>query len=261
MALLHPCMRNEVQINMWVFPLIIAALSMNPPQPALHIATVCALGLTAPAIAVVSGNFVMPLQAVHNFFKQYGPLPKLGTTTVTSSGVSDYGGKPMSVIKVTYEGRGQKRKRDDSGGKRGDRAAGRGGVGQQNGVGNGADAGGQWGKEWPGGTKKYCRFALGKTNMDTQVGSQACCQGSRSLQNIHPSTTITKQVVATVVTVVAIVVIGPKLLVLLIKGCRSELMLGCQHISFNYCQCCKQPVVSAGERFTIVFISTGLYRI
>ena len=123
----------------------------------------------------------MPLQAVHNFFKQYGPLPKMGTTTVTSSGVSDYGGKPMSVIKVTYEGRGQKRKRDDSGGKRGDRAAGRGGVGQQNGVGNGADAGGQWGKEWPGGTKKYCRFALGKTNMDTQVGVQACCQGSKSL--------------------------------------------------------------------------------
>ena len=26
-------------------------------------------------------------------------------------------------------------------------------------------------REWPGGAKKYCRFALGKSNMDTQV----CC--------------------------------------------------------------------------------------
>jgi len=104
-------------------------------------------------------------------------LPKLGTTTVTNTGVSDYGGKPMSVVKVTYEGRGQKRKRDD-------RSSGRGGRGQsfgkggehggkapQQGSSKGSEAGGQWGREWPGGAKKYCRFALGKTNMDTQVGS------------------------------------------------------------------------------------------
>ncbi|KAL0052217.1 hypothetical protein WJX82_010083 [Trebouxia sp. C0006] len=114
--------------------------------------------------------------AVHNFFKQYSPLPKLGTSTVTGSGVSDYGGKPMSVIKVTYEGRGQKRKREVSsgrGGRGGDksvgRGGGRGGRGAKEGPSKGTDAaGGQWGKEWPGGTKKYCKFALAKTNMDTQ---------------------------------------------------------------------------------------------
>ncbi|KAL0027136.1 hypothetical protein WJX79_009492 [Trebouxia sp. C0005] len=114
--------------------------------------------------------------AVHNFFKQYSPLPKLGTSTVTGSGVSDYGGKPMSVIKVTYEGRGQKRKRDDNGGRRGrgadksvSRGSDRGGRGAKEGPSKGTDAGGgQWGKEWPGGTKKYCKFALAKTNMDTQ---------------------------------------------------------------------------------------------
>lgn len=246
---------------MWVFPLIIAALSMTM-QTALHIATVSAwpdsFGLATLAVAIMSNKIKMPLQAVHNFFKQYGPLPKLGTTTVTSSGVSDYGGKPMSVIKVTYEGRGQKRKRDDSGGKRGDRAAGRGGVGQQNGGGNGADAGGQWGKEWPGGTKKYCKFALGKTNMDTQVGS-SLLPGEQLFANTHSSSIITKQVVVTVVTVVAIVVIVLKLLVLLIKGCRSEPMLGCRHISFNYCHHYKQPVVSARERSTTVLISKGFY--
>ena len=122
------------------------------------------------------------VQAVHNFFKQYSPLPKLGTSTVTGSGVSDYGGKPMSVIKVTYEGRGQKRKREVSsgrGGRGGDksvgRGGGRGGRGATEGPSKGTDAaGGQWGKEWPGGTKKYCKFALAKTNMDTQVKSVSC---------------------------------------------------------------------------------------
>lgn len=103
--------------------------------------------------------------AVHTFFKQGSPLPKLATTTVTNTGVSDYGGKPMSVIKVSYEGRGQKRKRDDAGGRGGreGRGAGRGGNGAR-----GFERGGQWGREWPGGSKKYCRFALGKSNMDTQ---------------------------------------------------------------------------------------------
>lgn len=121
------------------------------------------------------------VQAVHNFFKQYSPLPKLGTSTVTGSGVSDYGGKPMSVIKVTYEGRGQKRKRDDGGGRGGrggdnsvGRGGGRGGKGVKEGPSKGTDAGGQWGKEWPGGTKKYCKFALAKTNMDTQVTNMSC---------------------------------------------------------------------------------------
>ncbi|DBB03074.1 TPA: hypothetical protein ACH3X1_013389 [Trebouxia sp. C0004] len=110
--------------------------------------------------------------AVHNFFKQYSPLPKLGTSTVTGSGVSDYGGKPMSVIKVTYEGRGQKRKRDDRGGRGLDKSAGRGsdtgGKGAKEGPSKGIDAGGQWGRDWPGGPRKYCKFALAKTNMDTQ---------------------------------------------------------------------------------------------
>jgi len=121
------------------------------------------------------------VQAVHNFFKQYSPLPKLGTSTVTGSGVSDYGGKPMSVIKVTYEGRGQKRKRDDSGGRGGrggdksvGRGGGRGGRGAKEGPSKGPDVGGQWGRDWPGGTKKYCKFALAKTNMDTQVTSVPC---------------------------------------------------------------------------------------
>ncbi len=124
-------------------------------------------------------QFILLVQAVHNFFKQHSPLPKLGTSTVTGSGVSDYGGKPMSVIKVTYEGRGQKRKRNDSGGRGGDksvgRGGGRGGRGAKEGPSKGTDAGGgQWGKEWPGGTKKYCKFALAKTNMDTQVISVSC---------------------------------------------------------------------------------------
>ena len=107
------------------------------------------------------------LQAVHNFFKQGSPLPRLATTTVTHSGVSDYGGQPMSVIKISYEGRGHKRKRDDSRARQGvsrGRGGGRGSDG-----GRGSERGGQWGKEWPGGSKKYCRFALGKSNMDTQV--------------------------------------------------------------------------------------------
>lgn len=99
---------------------------------------------------------------MHSFFKQGSPLPKLATTTVTNKGVSDYGGQPMSVIKVSYEGRGQKRKRDDTGGR--GRGAGRGGRGVESG-----GRGGQWGREWPGGSKKYCRFALGKSNMDTQA--------------------------------------------------------------------------------------------
>ena len=103
------------------------------------------------------------LQAVHSFFKQGSPLPSLATATVTHSGVSDYGGQPMSVIKVSYNSRGQKRKRDDSRARPG-AARGRGSDG-----GRGSERGGQWGKEWPGGSKKYCRFALGKSNMDTQV--------------------------------------------------------------------------------------------
>ena len=73
----------------------------------------------------------------------------------------------MSVIKVSYEGRGQKRKRDDSRARQG-AARGRGG-GRGSDGGRGSEKGGQWGKEWPGGTNKYCRFALGKSNMDTQV--------------------------------------------------------------------------------------------
>ena len=117
------------------------------------------------------------LQAVHTFFKQHGPLPKLGTTTVTSNGISDYGGKPMSVIKVTYEGRGQKRKRDDHSNNKGGRGSNegsgrgsdRGGRGSKEGSNKGGDAAGQWGRDWPGGSKKYCRFTLGKSNMDTQV--------------------------------------------------------------------------------------------
>ena len=87
----------------------------------------------------------------------------------------------MSVIKVTYEGRGQKRKRVDSGGRGGrggDKSVGtgsdRGGRGAKEGPSKGTDAGGQWGKEWPGGTKKYCKFALAKANMDTQVTSVSC---------------------------------------------------------------------------------------
>lgn len=83
---------------------------------------------------------------------------------MTNTGVSDYGGQPMSVIKVSYEGRGQKRKRDDSRGRQGP-ARGRGG-GRGSDGGRGPERGG---KEWPGGAKKYCRFALGKSNMDTQV--------------------------------------------------------------------------------------------
>ena len=132
--------------------------------------------MSKQGLAVLPAPFaylILLVQAVHNFFKQYSPLPKLGSSTVTSSGVSDYGGKPMSVIKVTYEGGGQKRKRDDSGG-RGGRGSDRGGKGAKEGPSKGTDAGGQWGKEWPGGTKKYCKFALAKTNMDTQVTSVSC---------------------------------------------------------------------------------------
>ena len=112
----------------------------------------------------------MIVQAVHKFFKQGDPLPKLATTTVTDSGFSNYNGEPMSVIKVCYESKGQKRKRDGlqthQGGGRG------GGRGSKDGMSTGAKgvkSGGQWGQEWPGHTKKYCRFALGKCNMDTQV--------------------------------------------------------------------------------------------
>ena len=94
-------------------------------------------------------------------------MPRLATATVTHSGVSDYGGQPMSVIKVSYESRGQKRKRDDSRARQG-AARGRGGGRGSDGA-RGSERGGQWGKDWPGGSNKYCRFALGKSNMDTQV--------------------------------------------------------------------------------------------
>ena len=84
----------------------------------------------------------------------------------------------MSVIKVSYEGRGQKRKRDDSRARQG-AARGR-GSGRGSGGGRGSEREVQWGKEWPGGSNKYCRFALGKSNMDTQV-SLLCV----SMQSIH----------------------------------------------------------------------------
>lgn len=135
----------------------------------------------------LSARHVTPLvQAVHTFFKQGGPLPRLATTTVTNTGVSDYGGKPMSVIKVSYEGRGQKRKRDDVAGRGGreSRGAGRGGNGAR-----GSERGGQWGREWPGGSKKYCRFALGKSNMDTQVTHLASMR-LISLPTLPPSPTL-----------------------------------------------------------------------
>lgn len=134
-------------------------------------------------VSATLSNLLISVQAVHKFFKQGSPLPKLATTTVTDSGVSDYGGEPMSVIKVSYEGKGQKRKRDGAqthqGGGRGGRGGGRGvGRGSQDGAstgGRGVKAGGQWGQEWPGGNKKYCRFALGKCNMDTQVRYFCSC--------------------------------------------------------------------------------------
>ena len=92
---------------------------------------------------------------------------------MTEAGVTDYGGKPMSVIKVSYEGRGQKRKRDDSNtqqrGGRGGRGGGRGDKNNGYKGGRGGDGAGKWGQEWPGGAQKYCKFALGKSNMDTQV--------------------------------------------------------------------------------------------
>ena len=138
----------------------------------------CIIGVTSRYLSMVTrvlprcfAYLTLLLQAVHNFFKQYSPLPKLGTSTVTGSGVSDYGGKPMSVIKVSYEGRGQKRKRDDNGrrgGRGGDKSVGRGGGRGGRGPKEGPS------KEWPGGTKKYCKFALAKTNMDTQVKSVSC---------------------------------------------------------------------------------------
>lgn len=79
----------------------------------------------------------------------------------------------MSVIKVSYEGRGQKRKRDDISARQGAARQGR-GDGRGNVRGRGSERGGQWGKEWPGGAQKYCRFALGKSNMNTQVKHFMC---------------------------------------------------------------------------------------
>ena len=156
----------------------------------------CIIGVTTRYLSMVTrvlptcfAYLTLFLQAVHNFFKQYSPLPKLGTSTVTGSGVSDYGGKPMSVIKVSYEGRRQKRKRDDNGG--------RGGGGGDKSVGRGGGRGGRGpkegpSKEWPGGTKKYCKFALAKTNMDTQVECVlhcipvcACLSGDCSHRCLH----------------------------------------------------------------------------
>ena len=54
---------------------------------------------------------VCNLQAVHNFFKQSSPLPSLTTTTVSTAGTSATA-EPLTVIKVCYSARGQKRKRE-----------------------------------------------------------------------------------------------------------------------------------------------------
>lgn len=51
------------------------------------------------------------MQAVHNFFKQSSPLPSLTTTTVSTAGTSATA-EPLTVIKVCYSARGQKRKRE-----------------------------------------------------------------------------------------------------------------------------------------------------
>lgn len=93
------------------------------------------------------------MQAVHNFFKQGPPLPQLETTTVLDPNNTD-ASNPSSVICVEQrKGRGRKR-----------------GRGAQ------ADAAGRARKQhiretWPGGGSNFCRFVLGKCNMDTQVGS------------------------------------------------------------------------------------------
>lgn len=58
------------------------------------------------------------LQAVHNFFKQSSSLPVLSTTTVSTAGTSNTS-EPLTVIKVCYTARGQKRKREG-----GDRSSG-----------------------------------------------------------------------------------------------------------------------------------------
>ena len=58
------------------------------------------------------------LQAVHNFFKQSSSLPVLSTTTVSTAGTSATS-EPLTVIKVCYTARGQKRKREG-----GDRSSG-----------------------------------------------------------------------------------------------------------------------------------------
>ena len=91
------------------------------------------------------------MQAVHSLFKQGPPLPSFETTTVLDPNNTD-ASNPSSVICVEQrQGRGRKR-----------------GRGAQ------ADAGGarkQHIREmWPGGGSKFCRFVLGKCNMDTQVG-------------------------------------------------------------------------------------------
>ena len=93
------------------------------------------------------------MQAVHGFFKQGPPLPKFETTTVLDPNNTD-ASNPSSVICVEQsQGRGRKR-----------------GRGAQ------ADAAGGARKQhiretWPGGRSKFCKFVLGKCNMDTQVGS------------------------------------------------------------------------------------------
>ena len=93
------------------------------------------------------------MQAVHAFFKQGPPLPNFETTTMLDPNNTD-ASNPSSVICVEQrQGRGRKR-----------------GRGAQ------ADAAGDARKQhiretWPGGGSKFCRFVLGKCNMDTQVGS------------------------------------------------------------------------------------------
>eukprot|EP00891_Asterochloris_glomerata_P003047 jgi/Astpho2/3047/e_gw1.00051.10.1_t len=166
--------------------------------------------------------------AVHNFFKQGPPLPQLETTTVLDPNNTD-ASNPSSVICVEQrKGRGRKR-----------------GRGAQ------ADAAGSARKQhiretWPGGGSNFCRFVLGKCNMDTQAAISLLAQKLRCPQHVL-ATAGTKDKRAVTFQQVTGHMVSSKRLAGLNKGLR-----GCKVGNFEYVGAGLNLGQQLGNEFEIV---------